>query len=78
MWFGTYHLLTTRRINSARQFSASPFQCRVVCEPHASLQNAVSKASGVKLAMDGDLILYGSSEPAMQDWRYVNWPGSWR
>lgn len=35
----------------------------MVCQPQCSFQNAVSKASGVKLAMDGDLILYGSSEP---------------
>jgi hypothetical protein len=71
LWFGTYHLLNypanyTQPIYRFADFNAGWYASR-----NAAFQSAVSKATGVKLALDGDLILYdtdkaGSTELAVR------------
>lgn len=62
LWFGTYHLLNYPASYSAPIFRYADFNAGWYASRNAAFQNAVSKATGVKLALDGDVILYNSSE----------------
>lgn len=62
LWFGIYYLLNYFVSYSVSIYRFVDFNVGWYVSRNVAFQNAVSKVSGVKLVLDGDLIRYDSKE----------------